>query len=309
LGQREIGPLNQNEVKPRAETEALHGSMRRTLAKARARPMCHDGRGRAEETSVMGLAAQLSFDARIVLVTGAGAGIGRATALAFAQAGAAVAVTDVEGSRAAAVADEIAAMGGRALPLALDVADEEQVGRVFDETFARFGRLDALVNNAGIGARMPTADLPADRWQRVLDVGLTGTFLCARAAAKPMIAQGRGTIVNVSSIMGLSGGGLYPNPAYHAVKGALVNLTRAWALEWAPDGLRVNAVAPAFVNTALVEPLMGDPTMRQAIIAATPLGRLVEPEEVAAAILFLASDAAAMITGHTLPIDGGWLAR
>jgi NAD(P)-dependent dehydrogenase (short-subunit alcohol dehydrogenase family) len=109
--------------------------------------------------------------------------------------------------------------------------------------------------------------------------------------------------------MGLTGGGLYPNPAYHAVKGALVNLTRALALEWAPHGVRVNAVAPAFVRTKLVEPLMSDPEMAKALIAATPLGRLVEPGEVADAIVFLASDAAKMITGHTLPIDGGWLAR
>jgi NAD(P)-dependent dehydrogenase (short-subunit alcohol dehydrogenase family) len=109
--------------------------------------------------------------------------------------------------------------------------------------------------------------------------------------------------------MGLTGGGLYPNPAYHAVKGALVNLTRALALEWAPHGVRVNAVAPAFVRTKLVEPLMSDPEIAKALIEATPLGRLVEPGEVADAIVFLASDAAKMITGHTLPIDGGWLAR
>jgi NAD(P)-dependent dehydrogenase (short-subunit alcohol dehydrogenase family) len=109
--------------------------------------------------------------------------------------------------------------------------------------------------------------------------------------------------------MGLSGGGLYPNPAYHAVKGAIVNLTRAWALEWAAYGIRVNAVAPAFTRTALVEPLMADAAIKRAIIDATPLGRLVEPEEVASAVVFLASDAAAMITGHTLPVDGGWLAR
>ena len=124
-----------------------------------------------------------------------------------------------------------------------------------------------------------------------------------------MIAQRRGAIVNVSSIMGLSGGGLYPNAAYHAVKGALVNLTRAWALEWAPHGIRVNAVAPAFTKTRLIEPLISDAEMARAILEATPLGRLVEPEEVAAAILFLASDRASMITGHTLPVDGGWLAR
>ncbi|HEX2725959.1 MAG TPA: glucose 1-dehydrogenase [Beijerinckiaceae bacterium] len=252
---------------------------------------------------------KLDFRDRVALVTGAGAGIGRACAQAFARAGATVAATDIDGGAAGAVADEIGGADGGAWAAALDVSDERQVGEVMAAAAARFGRIDVLVNNAGIGARVAAVDLPLARWQRIIDVGLSGTFLCARAAAPHMMAQRAGAIVNVSSIMGLCGGGLYPNAGYHAVKGALVNLTRALALEWAPHGIRVNAVAPAFTRTALVEPLLAEAGMAQKIVDATPLGRLVEPDEVAAAVVFLASDHAAMITGHTLPVDGGWLAR
>ena len=251
----------------------------------------------------------LDFRGRAVFVTGAGAGIGRATAMAFAALGAAVAVTDIDAAAAQAVSEEIAQGGGAALAFASTSRMRARWMRPSLRRSQRFGRIDVLVNNAGIGARVATVDMPSERWQRVLDVGLNGAFHCARAVGRHMVARRAGAVVNVASIMGLTGGGLYPNPAYHAVKGALVNLTRALALEWAPHGIRVNAVAPAFVRTRLVEPLMADPAMAKALIEATPLGRLVEADEVAAAIVFLASDAAAMITGHTLPVDGGWLAR
>src|SRR5690606_34538367 len=150
---------------------------------------------------------------------------------------------------------------------------------------------------------------PAETWDAVLQVNLSGAFHCARAAAPLMAAAGGGAVVNVASIMGLVGGGLYPNAAYHASKGGLVNLTRALALEWADQGIRVNAVAPTFARTALTGRLLAEAGMEQVICGLTPMGRLVEPMEVATAIAFLASPAAAMITGVTLPVDGGWLAR
>jgi NAD(P)-dependent dehydrogenase (short-subunit alcohol dehydrogenase family) len=145
--------------------------------------------------------------------------------------------------------------------------------------------------------------------RKVIAINLTGSFRCARAAGRHMLEAGSGAIVNIASIMGLVGGALYPNPAYHASKGALVNWTRALAVEWAARGVRVNAVAPAFVRTPFTDRLLSDPKMVEAIEAQTPLGRLIETREVADAVLFLASDAASGITGVTLPVDGGWTAR
>ena len=248
-------------------------------------------------------------DGRIALVTGAGAGIGRATAPALAQAGAHVAVTDIDETAAGRVAGEIEAAGGSAEAHALDVTDEAEVEAVVAAVAGRHGRLDVLVNNAGLGARMPTVELPTERWRQVMQVGLDGSFWAARAAGRHMLRAGRGAVVNVSSIMGLVGGPFYPNLAYHTAKGAIVNFTRGLAVEWAPAGVRVNAVAPTFARTKLTQALLSDPAIERAIIEATPLGRLVEPEEVAAAILFLAGDGARMITGTTLPVDGGWVAR
>jgi NAD(P)-dependent dehydrogenase (short-subunit alcohol dehydrogenase family) len=252
---------------------------------------------------------RLGLAGRVAIVTGAAHGIGRATALALSAAGAAVVFFDIDAAGAEAVADEIRKRGDRATAADVDVGDEAAVDEAVGQAAAEFGRIDILVNNAGLGARTPTVDLDSQAWRKAISVGLDGAFHCSRAAGRHMIAQGSGAVVNVSSIMGLCGGGLYPNLAYHTAKGGLVNFTRALALEWAPHGVRVNAVAPAFARTRLTETLLAEPGMEAAIIAATPLGRLVEPEEVADAIHFLASDAAAMITGHTLPIDGGWLAR
>jgi NAD(P)-dependent dehydrogenase (short-subunit alcohol dehydrogenase family) len=247
----------------------------------------------------------LRLEGRVALITGGGGGIGRATAHALAQAGAHVAVSDIDEAAARAVADEI----GRGEAHRLDVADEAEVRAVAGAVIDRHGRIDVLVNNAGLGARVPTVDLPTERWRQVLAVNLDGSFFCAREVGRHMLAAGRGAVVNLASIMGLVGGGHYPNLAYHSAKGAIVNFTRALACEWAARGVRVNAVAPTFARTRLTEPLLADKAMEQRLLSDTPMGRFAEATEVAAAILFLSSDAASMITGVTLPVDGGWTAR
>ena len=251
-----------------------------------------------------------NFEGVVAVVTGGGSGIGKATASLLAQAGASVVIVDRDQSACERAAAEIVAQGGSAFALTADVTDETAVEKLFADTVKREGHVDVVVNNAGIAIRRPAIDLSVLDWDRVVAVNMTGIFLCARAAARHMIdAKRGGAIVNTASIMGLSGGGLYPNISYQATKGAVVNMTRALAVEWAPHDIRVNAVAPTYVRTALIAPILEQPELMEKIKAMTPLKRLAEPEEVAAAILFLSSPAAAMITGHTLPVDGGFLAQ
>jgi NAD(P)-dependent dehydrogenase (short-subunit alcohol dehydrogenase family) len=248
------------------------------------------------------------IDGDAALVTGAGAGIGRMAAITMAAAGARVAVTDIDGKAAAAVAGEIADQGGEAEAFVLDVADEAAIIAAVKRTHAAFGRLDILVNNAGMTKRIPTEEFPSEDWHTILDVNLSAAFVACREAGRHMLAAGGGRIINVASIMGLSGGGLYPSIGYHATKGALVNFTRGLAAEWASRGIRVNAIAPTFVATQLTEKLRGDEEMVRAIEGRTPMGRFAEVEEMAGGILYLASRASSMVTGHVLAIDGGWLA-
>ena len=253
------------------------------------------------------------LDGKIAAVTGGARGIGRAAATALAAAGAAVAILDRDAASAEATAKVIAATGGNggaAVSVhAADVADEAALERAFATAIQHHGGIDILVNSAGIGLRHAAVDHPLDDWERVVAVNLTGVFLCSRIAARSMISRGGGAIVNLASIMGFSGGGIYPNVSYQATKGAVVNMTRSLAVEWATRGIRVNAVAPTWVRTDLTAGLLDQPGIIDRIAELTPLRRLATTEEVAQAILFLASPAAAMITGHTLPVDGGFLAQ
>ena len=221
---------------------------------------------------------------KVAVVTGGAKGIGAATVRLFEQCGAKVTVLDLEKG--------------------CDVTDERQVERAY----AALGGMDILVNSAGSAVRKPAIELSGEEWDRVLDLNLKATFICSRLAMPYMKGRGGGSIVNLASIMGFSGG-IFPNASYQASKGGVVNLTRALALEWAADNVRVNAVAPTFVRTDLTVPIFSNPDVLKRVMHHTPLGRLPEPEEIAAAIVYLCSPAARCITGITLPVDSGYLAR
>jgi NAD(P)-dependent dehydrogenase (short-subunit alcohol dehydrogenase family) len=241
----------------------------------------------------------------VALVTGAADGIGWATAQRLGREVAHVVLIDID---AAAVRSRAAQLGAAHLGIAADVASEAAVASAIDAVRARFGRIDVLVNNAGIAEQArPTLEQSVDAFDRILAVHLRGTFLMSRAAAALMLAQGQGSIVNLASIAGQSG--IPFRNAYGAAKAGIASMTRSMACEWARRGVRVNAVAPGYVRTALVEGLEREGALDTAAIAArTPLGRLARPEEIAEVIAFLASPRAGFVTGVTLPVDGGWLA-
>lgn len=249
------------------------------------------------------------LDGTVCVITGGGSGIGRAIAFGAARSGARVHVLDRDAAAAERTRADISAEGLTATGHTVDVADEAQIVAAFDAIMRTEGRIDGLVNNAGTAIRRPAIELERADWERVVDVNMTGVFLCARTAARHMLPAGTGSIVNMSSIMGLSGGGLYPNISYQTTKGAVVNLTRALAVEWAAQGVRVNAIAPTWVRTEFIRPLLDRPDLVERMQAVTPLGRVAEPDDVVGAVLFLLSPAAAMVTGHTLPVDGGFLAQ
>jgi NAD(P)-dependent dehydrogenase (short-subunit alcohol dehydrogenase family) len=226
----------------------------------------------------------ISLKNKTAVVTGGAKGIGAATASVLRDAGARVEVLDIS--------------------TGCDITDEAQVSAAF----SRIGSLDILVNNAGRAIRKSAVEVAKQDWDSVIELNLTALFLCSRLAHPYMKKRGGGAIVNLASIMGLSGG-IYPNASYQASKGGVVNLTRALALEWAPDNIRVNAVAPTYVRTELTVPIFSNPELLKTVMGHTPLGRLPEPEDIAAAIVFLCSDAARCITGVVLPVDSGYLAR
>jgi 3-oxoacyl-[acyl-carrier protein] reductase len=238
---------------------------------------------------------------KVALVTGASQGIGRATALALAEAGARVVVCARNAEKLAAVASEISAQGGEAEAIQMDVADPEQVKAGFKSALGKFGRLDILVNNAAITRDGLALRMKLDDWNAVLQANLTGAHLCIQQALATMLRQKSGRIINVTSVVAQTGNAGQAN--YIASKGGLIGLTKAIAAEVASRNITVNAVAPGFIQTAMTEPLSDD--VKQALLARIPLGRMGTDRDVAAAIVFLASDEAAYITGHVLDVNGG----
>lgn len=251
-------------------------------------------------------------EGKVAVVTGAAKGIGRATAELLAREGAKVAATDVEAAALREAVAGIEGVVGTARAWELDVTEETAVERVMAEVADHFGRIDVLVNNAGIaGANRPTHEVTAEEWRRVMAVNVEGVFFCTKHAIPHLREAGGGSIVNLSSIYGLVGAA--DSPPYHASKGAVRLMSKTDAMLYADDGIRVNSVHPGYVWTPMVEEALGErgelEEQRKRAAALHPLGRLGEPEEVAYAILYLASDESGFVTGSELVVDGGYTAR
>ncbi len=242
-----------------------------------------------------------SLQDRVALVTGASQGIGRAASLALARAGARVAAAARNAEKLAALLNEITAAGGQALAVPMDVADAEQVKAGFKRALERFGKLDILVNNAGITRDALALRMKAEDWDAVLRTNLTGAHLCAQQALAAMLRQRYGRIINVTSMVAQTGNAGQAN--YVAAKAGLIGLTKALAVEVASRSITVNAVAPGFISTPMTDPL--PQKLKDEMLARIPLGRLGTDADVAAAIVFLASEEAGYITGHVLDINGG----
>ena len=253
----------------------------------------------------MTAASRFSLDGRVALVTGAASGLGRAIAAGLAEAGARVRCVD----RDAGGNDEVVRSIGKAADACIaDVTDAEAIAAAVDGLVEAAGRIDVLVNSAGIGGRSPALDYPEDMWDSVMEINLRGTYLACRAAGRHMVPAGSGSIINIASVGGLAG---FPGSlGYQASKGGVVALTRTLAIEWAPQGVRVNAIAPSQFESAIVlAQWEKEPDMRARWESRTPLGRIGQPDEIVGPAIFLASDAAAMVTGHILAVDGGYLAQ
>jgi NAD(P)-dependent dehydrogenase (short-subunit alcohol dehydrogenase family) len=251
---------------------------------------------------------EFSLRDKVAIVTGGSRGIGRAIALGFAKVGARVVIASRTPSALDEVAREIESLGGRAVAVVADVSISKDVDHLVERALEAFGRIDILVNNAGISPIYKRAEtVSEEEWDRIIEVNLKGVFLCCQAVGKVMIEQKGGVIINMVSVGAEVG--LPRLIAYCAAKGGVEQITKVLALEWAKHNIRVNAIGPAYVETDLTAGLRANPRLHAMIVEQTPLGRMAKPEEIVGAAIFLASDASSYVTGQTIYVDGGWMAR
>jgi NAD(P)-dependent dehydrogenase (short-subunit alcohol dehydrogenase family) len=254
-----------------------------------------------------GQSSPFDITGRVVLVTGATGGIGAALAANLARGGARVGVAGRELDRARAVVDGIRAAGGVAAVIGLDLTDRASIEAAVAAVVDAYGRIDILVNNAGLGTNHDAIDATEAEWDELFAVNVRGLFFASQSAARRMLPQGSGRIINMASQAGLVG--IPRHAAYSASKAAVIGLTRVLALEWSPHGVTVNAIAPTWVYTPGTADRLDDPAFLASVLARIPAGRVATTDEIAAAVIYLASPAAAMVTGSVLTIDGGWTAQ
>jgi 3-oxoacyl-[acyl-carrier protein] reductase len=245
----------------------------------------------------------LMLGGKAAIVTGAGRGIGRETAIELARHGAQVIVNDIDPANARHVVDEIHGLGKDAVAVKADVSDEQEVGEMVNTCINKFGKVDILVNNAGMVHTGPLTGISITDWDKVMAVSLKSVFLCCKAVFPAMMIQKSGKIINIASVAGKRGGGLLGNSCYAAAKGGVIAFTKTIAREGGPFGINVNAITPALTDTDMTSGLT--PEQREAIIRMMPLGRAGKPQDVARAVIFLASDYAGFITGEIMDVDGG----
>lgn len=256
----------------------------------------------------MSILEKFKLENKVAAITGAARGLGKAMATGLAEAGANIVIPDIDFEEAEKTANEIKSdCGVKTLALETDITDEEQVVSMVSKTIDEFGKIDILINNAGICKHIPAEEMSKSDWEEVINVNLNGLFLCAREVAKPMIEAKQGTIINIASMSGYIVNYPQPQVSYNTSKAGVIHLTKSLAAEWAKYNIRVNAIAPGYMKTKLTEVFLEEnPELKEDWVGPTPMKRMGKPEELKGTAVYLASDASSFMTGHTMVIDGGY---